>query len=104
MAGRGIIDEAYVNRMTPEQLRRELIDELEFTFGLMAALRDLPEMPPPFILHRLDEGATWEHHSLGKQLQRTHSIDVIPPVSECEGGAGLWSIIRAALVAAKPAQ
>lgn len=101
MAGRGIIDEKYITTMSTDQLRRELVDALEFQFGLLKALRELPEMPPPFVLHMLGSAAKWpEHHNIGKTLQ-IHRLEVIPPVSECEGGAGLWSIIRAALVAAK---
>lgn len=40
-----------------------------------------------------------DSRKIGKQMQRTVSMEALPPNCECELGAGLWSIIRAALVA-----
>lgn len=101
-----LVDESYINRLSIAELRRELVDALEFQFGLMAALRDAPELARPFVLHRLSQGATWRDgdHDTGKLLQRKHGLDAVPPVSECESGAGLWWRIRQGLLTKRPTE
>jgi hypothetical protein len=95
------VDESYINSLSVEELRRELIDALEVQYGVLFALRDAPEMPSPFVLKHLGTVANWpDDHNRGKLLQRTLGLDVIPPKSECESGAGLWSRIHAGLVGA----
>jgi hypothetical protein len=71
---------------------------------LYVAFEKLPEIPSPEILNLLgrlpvrhESMAFWE---LGKQLQRTN-LGEVPPNFECEKGAGLWSVIRAAILAVK---
>ena len=97
------VDENYVNGLSVEELRRELIEALNLQYGLLSALRDAPELPDPWILCRLDYAANWsEDNPLGKKLQRKHGLDAIPPKSECESGAGVWWRIRQGLLTQRP--
>lgn len=61
-------------------------------FGLVDALRDWPKLPPAWVLKWLkyDFPKDWER---GKEMQRELGHDVIPPKTECEGGAGAWDRI-----------
>jgi hypothetical protein len=94
------IDENYVNSLTVEELRRELIHSLEVQHGILFALRDLPEFPSGFVLKHLGTAAKWpEDNELGKKLQREVGPQVIPFKNECEGGAGVWHRIRQGLLA-----
>jgi hypothetical protein len=94
------IDQDYLMSLSVEELRRELKHAWEVKYGLLNALRDAPEMPPPFVLLHLDHAAKWpEDNNLGKKLQRELGLDKIPPKSECEGGAGVWHRIRQGLTA-----
>lgn len=97
------IDETYLNSLSVEKLRDELRHALEVKYGILFALRDVPEMPSPFVLLHLGTVAKWpEDNERGKKLRREGlGLDVIPPKSECEGGAGLWSIIRDAIRTAR---
>ena len=97
MAGRGLVDQRYLDNLTPEQMRRELETAIEFQLEFLHALRELPDFPPPFVLHELNYAANRNDHGRGKKLQRDVSLEVIPPVSECEGGAGVWVVIRDAM-------
>lgn len=72
---------------------------------LSVAFEDLPEVPSIEVLWLLSEAATprvvkglWVE---GKRLQRKHGITAIPPKTELENAAGLWSLIRDAVIAAK---
>jgi len=60
-------------------------------YGLLHALRDLPELPPPLVLKVLSTAADfskdWEE---GKRIQRERGLEAVPPVTECEMGAGFW--------------
>jgi hypothetical protein len=98
------VDENYINRLTAEQARRELLIALENQYALMDALRNAPEVADPLVLHFISQAAEYEDHGLGKRLQRKHRLDVIPPVSECEGGAGLWWRILQGLKTERPAE
>lgn len=92
------IDESYINSLSVEELRRELVDALEVQYGILFALRDAPEMPSPFVLKHLGTVSKWpEDNERGKAVQRRLGLDVVPPKSECEGGPGLWERIRAGL-------
>jgi hypothetical protein len=94
------IDENYLNSLSVEELRSELRHALEVKYGVLFALRDVPEMPSPFVLLHLGTVAKWpEDSERGKALQRELGLDVIPLKSECECGAGLWDRIRRGLVA-----
>lgn len=96
------VDEANLSRMTVEQLRQEVRDYAGRWIALIDAFDKLPEVPSPALLHVLGDFAKWpSDHERGKEMQRRLRLDAIPPVSECEGGAGVWSVIRAALLAAR---
>lgn len=93
------IDKNYLMSLSVEELRSELEHSLEVQYGILHALRDAPEMPPPFVLLQLGTAAKWPDDSnRGKTLQRKLGLEVIPPKSECECGAGLWSRIRSGLL------
>lgn len=91
----------YVNRLSVEQLRAEVHDFAGRWVELTVAMQELPELPSPELLHVLGDFAVWSDHARGKQMQRKYSVEQIPPVSECEGGAGVWAIVRAALIEAR---
>lgn len=82
--------------MSEDELRSELRRSWDTQHALMDALLDLPTMPPPAILSFLSEGSRKEG-DLGRVLQRNLGLESIPPVSECERGAGLWHVLRRAL-------
>jgi hypothetical protein len=90
--------EPYENTLSVDELRRELRYYLDAHYGILHALRDSPQFPSPFVLMHLGTAGTypgdWQR---GKELQREHGLDVIPPKTECEIGAGLWDRIRRAL-------
>lgn len=93
------VDEDYINSLNIGDLRIEAKYALEVKYGLLNALRDLPEFPEPFVLIHLAQAAKYpDDFNLGKELQRTHGLNVIPPKHECEGGAGLWRRIRNGLI------
>jgi hypothetical protein len=97
------VDENYINRLSPDQLRRELLLALEFQMELLDAMKNQVELPSPYVLKCLDHGATWpEDKGVGQILQRKHGLDAVPPVSECENGAGLWWRIRQGLKTPRP--
>ena len=88
----------YEDTLALDELRREVRQCWDREHALISALRDMPEMPPPWLLLFLDRAAKWpDDHDLGKTLQRTMGLDAIPPKSECEGGAGVWHRIRLGL-------
>jgi hypothetical protein len=96
------VDEGYVNRLTVEQARSELLIALENQFALIEALKTAPEMADPLVLHLLGSAAAYEDNDLGKRLQRKLGLGSIPPVSECESGAGLWWRILQGLKTERP--
>ena len=90
-------DEPYENTLSIAELRSELRHSLDVQYGILHALRDMPQFPPPFVLVHLGSAAKYpEDWQRGKELQREHGLDVIPPKTECELGAGLWDRIRSA--------
>lgn len=89
-------------RMGVDELRRELRQAWDDHYALLDALRDLPEIPSSRVLHILSHAAKWpEDHNAGKIIQREVGLNAIPPVSECEGGAGVWQRLRAAAIRAQ---
>lgn len=60
-------------------------------YPLLWALRDQPDLPPPLVLHVLSQAGNfsldWEE---GKRIQRERGLEAVPPVTECEVGAGFW--------------
>jgi hypothetical protein len=96
--------EPYENTLTLEELRREVRECWDREQALAVAIRDAAEMPAPWILLYLSRAAKWpEDNDLGKTLQRKMGLDVIPPKSECEGGAGVWHRLRKGLLAERAA-
>lgn len=94
-----MIDEKYVNSLTIDELRRELIHSLEVQYGILHALRDAPTFPSAFVLMHLGSAGKFPDDSnRGKELQREHGSKIIPFKSECEIGAGLWDRIYNGLV------
>lgn len=90
--------EPYENTLSIDELRREVRWLWDSKRLLMNAIRDKSEMPAPRVLKDLSRAAKWpEDNDLGKTLQRHYRLDIIPPVSECEGGAGVWWRIRTGL-------
>lgn len=93
----------YENTLSIEELRREVRECWDLKMALADAIRDVPEMPPPWVLLFLSCGQKWpEDNNLGKLLQRKLGLDAIPPKSECEGGAGVWYRIRQGLLRERP--
>lgn len=99
------VDENYVNRLSADQARRELLHALEFQYELLQAMREQVDLPSPYVLKCLDHGATWpEDKRIGLMIQRKHGLDAVPPISECENGAGLWWRILQGLKADRPTE
>lgn len=91
--------EPYENTLSVDELRRELRYFIDAHYGVLDALRDAPEMPPPRVLLHLGRSAKYpEDSDRGKELQRAFGLDVIPSKHECECGAGLWERIRRGLI------
>ena len=62
--------------------------------ALLNALMAWPRLPEPDVLLQLAYAADWAQDSpRGKKLQVELGLDAIPPVSECESGAGFWDRI-----------
>lgn len=96
-------DEPYENKLSIEELRREVRECWDREAALIKAMQDLPDVAPPWICLFLDRAAKWpEDNNIGRLLQRKHGLDAVPPKSECEGGAGVWHRIRQGLLAPRP--
>lgn len=96
------VDRDYIATLDIERLRQELTWALDRHYALRLAFLDLPEVPHPLAQHLLSEYANFERDwPRGKTLQQARDLGEVPPNTECEAGAGLWTIIREALVAAK---
>lgn len=97
--------EPYENTLSIERLREECREAWNESMALNNALIELPETLGVDALRAIEHAAMNirepDMFALGKALQRKHGIDAIPPKTERECAAGLWSIIRAALIAAK---
>jgi hypothetical protein len=97
------VDENYINRLSAEDARRELLLALEFQHGLLDAIKNQAELPDPWVLTVLDQAALWPaDKGVGLMLQRKHGLDAVPPVTECENGAGLWWRILQGLKTERP--
>lgn len=60
-------------------------------YDLLWALRDLPDVPSPRVLLSLSIiGKFPEDWNEGKRIQRERGLEVVPPKTECEIGAGFW--------------
>lgn len=61
--------EPYENTLSIEQLRSELRYYIDIHHGIIHALRDAPEMPPPFVLLHLGAACKYpEDRDRGKEL------------------------------------
>lgn len=95
--------EPYENTLSISELRSELRHALDVKYGILHALCDAPLFPSPFVLLHLGTVAKFpDDWNRGKKLQREHGLEVIPPKTECELGAGLWERIRGGLTAGQP--
>ncbi len=95
--------EPYENTLSLEELRREVRECWDREHAIARAIRDIPEMAPPWILIFLDRAAKYpEDNNIGNMLQRKLGLNAVPPKSECEGGAGVWYRIRQGLLAPRP--
>jgi len=95
--------EPYENSFTKAELRRELRRMWNQNHALNNDLIDLPDVPSIDTMMALRHAAmnvrkTWE---LGKDMQREHGLDLIPPNSECECAAGLWALIKSGIESKK---
>jgi hypothetical protein len=72
-------------------------------YPLLWALRDRPELPDTLVLHILSHAADFSIDlDEGKRIQRERGLDAVPPVTECEMGAGFWHrVIRAVPAASR---
>lgn len=60
-------------------------------YPLLWALRDLPDVPPPLVLNTLSQAGDFSKDwNEGKRIQRERGLEVVPPNTECEIGAGFW--------------
>ena len=60
-------------------------------YAVLEALAGWPKMPDPFVLQIFGQAANGsEDKARGSKLQRELGLSVIPPVAECESGAGFW--------------
>lgn len=95
--------EPYENTLSIEELRKEIRREWDAKHALVKALKELPEVPDWRVLKLLSRAASFPADaSIGKAMQREHGLDAIAPRVESEMGAGLWSRIRAGLLASQP--
>ena len=98
-------DEPYENKLTIDELRREVRECWDLQQAIVNALRDAPEVPPPWVLMFLDRASDWSKDKpLGDLMQRKYGLDAIPPKSECESGAGVWYRIRQGLLQDRPTE
>jgi hypothetical protein len=60
--------------------------------ALTKAFKELPEVPPVTVLDLLSDAGNFpEDWERGKAMQRKHRLEAIPPRTEYEIGAGVWS-------------
>lgn len=100
------MNEPYENTLSIEQLRQEVRKLWDEQQAFNQALIDLPEVPPIDALGMLAsvsmnlsmnlKGFDLDLQGIGKALQRSH--EGVPFQCEYETAAGLWSIIRQALL------
>lgn len=83
----------------------ETPDHLVFPFELDFALKQLPEIPSPEVLALLGHCTSTNLNShlkaVGNELRLEHGPGGIYPRYEIEVAAGLWALIRAAIISSK---
>lgn len=87
------------DRMSIEELRREVRRCWDTQHTFFDALSELPDVPPHAVLRFLADyrGGFPHMWEIGKIEQRDHPWGVVPAKTEYEIAQGLWSIIRDAL-------
>lgn len=100
MALSDYVDVDYIDTLSVEELRHELKLSLAKEHALRKAFKKVLAVPDPLALNALNSlggkfSRDWER---GKAMQRNHGLEAIPPNTECEIGAGLWSRIHDALL------
>lgn len=97
--------QSYEETLTIEELRIEVRRLWNQIDGMTTDLHTLPAVPSLETLRLLGTLSGGLHTEpslgiLGIALRQTCGIDAVPPVSEMEHGAGLWKVIRDALILA----
>lgn len=90
--------------MSEDDIKDDISEGLLYEIKLSEAIRRLPEVPDLDVLWLLAMAAAAVPRHIkdrGKELQRVHGLEAIPPKAELEWAAGLWSVIRAALLKEK---
>jgi hypothetical protein len=97
--------EPYENSLSVEELRREVRRLWDANAALTRALIDLPEVPHWRVLWLLRSAGMNtrdpDAYGIGKKLQREHGLDAVTPKTEYECAAGLWSLLRSGVLAAR---
>ncbi len=105
-------DVPYENKMSIEELRAEVRLLWDQKHAFDVALNTLPEVPPTRVLWFLSHAgrnfglngspaADFDLMAIARELQAKHNTSdhrAVPYKTELELAAGLWSIIRAALI------
>lgn len=79
------------------------MENMPLDIEFAVAITDLPEVPSRNVLNFLKESSYGvsdinQVKVRGKELQREHGLDAVPPASEIEWAAGLWDLIRTAII------
>jgi hypothetical protein len=91
--------EPYENTLSIDELRKEVRRSWDREHALLDAIRDWPELPPVKVMDILSHAGKWPADwERGKELQRKHGLDAVPPRTEYELGLGVWSRMRDALM------
>lgn len=100
------IDEPLENTMSIDELRREVRNLWNRELALNHDLRDLPAVPSFETMRAICNAAMGTRQpdvfEMGKLLQREHS-GLVPHKAEYECATGLWSLMRAGILAARTA-
>lgn len=100
------MSEGIEHRMSIEDLRTEVRQLWNEQVALADALNSLPETLSDDALMALIHATSIGHHmnlwQAGKAEQNRLGLSVVGPNSETETAYGLWSVIRPALLAARP--
>lgn len=89
-------DPSYYDGDSREDLLLSISFLVEYKRIFTTAMRNAPKLPEPYILCKLGSGCGAKYPEdwvRGKHMQRELGLDVIPPKSEVESGAGLWDRI-----------
>lgn len=62
-------------------------------YAVLDALKRWPESPEPLVLQIMGNCATGDDKERRMEMQSELGLDAVPPVTECESGAGFWDRI-----------